>query len=404
MSDLLERLQRLGEVGRTGEGIERPLFSEAEHQARTLLAGWARASGFDVQQDAIGNLFIRRPGAWASPPLQTGSHLDTVKGGGRYDGAYGVVGGLCALEALARRGVEMRHPIERVAWAGEEGSRFPKGCLGSSVYAGLTTRQQALALRGDDGMSFADALRGPSGLLAEVPVRETPRMPCGYVELHIEQGPILERNGLRLGVVTAIAGQRRLRISIGGEAGHAGTVPMAYRRDAFNAAAEIAVELERAARRIGECVATIGMVRVEPNQTNVIPGRAEIRLDVRSVDDERVRRMIDELEQLARAVRERRNVSIELEPLEERAATPLDPALRGAVRTVVEALGHPVFEIPSGAGHDAMCIAKVAPAAMIFVPSIGGASHVGHERTAPEDLQLGVTALAETLVEADRLL
>ncbi|HVA38686.1 MAG TPA: M20 family metallo-hydrolase [Candidatus Dormibacteraeota bacterium] len=403
MRQLHERLQVLGEVGREGEGIVRPLCSAAEHRARELLASWARDAGFSVEQDAVGNLFVRKPGCRDLPPVQTGSHLDTVKGGGRYDGAYGVVGGLCALEALAERGMETAHPVELVAWAGEEGSRFPVGCLGSSVYAGLIGVEAARALRGDDGTTFADALRGTSGLLAGVPVREGSATPSGYVELHIEQGPILERAGLRLGVVTAIAGQRRLRVVIDGEPGHAGTVPMAYRHDAFAAAAELALGVEQRARRIGDCVATVGRVVVEPNQTNVVPGRVELRFDVRSVDDGRVEAVVDELERLSRSIAGIRGVRIAVEALEERAATPMDARLRGAVGAVVERLGHPAFDVPSGAGHDAMCLAAVAPVAMIFVPSIGGVSHVGHERTAPEDLALGVEALAAAIAEIDRL-
>ncbi|HEY4441347.1 MAG TPA: M20 family metallo-hydrolase [Candidatus Elarobacter sp.] len=395
-----ERLADLAALGATADGIDRPLFSAAEHAARTRFAAWARDAGLTVEQDRVGNVFARLEGREPGPPVQCGSHLDTVRNGGAYDGAYGVVGGLTALERIARSGERPRRTLEAVAWAGEEGSRFPLGCLGSSVYAGLTSYDDVAMLVADDGAPFADVVRGPSGLLDGVPVRDGFPPPAAYLELHIEQGPVLEARGVRLGVVTAIAGQRRLRVTIDGTAGHAGTIPMADRSDALCAASELVLAIERAALGAGQSVATVGMLDVEPNQTNIVPGRVVFRVDIRSVHDARVIEIERQLRETAASGARERNVRIAIEQLEVRAAVPMDRALREIVRDACLPLDPRAIDIASGAGHDAMCVAHVAPAAMIFVPSIGGRSHVGDERTAPADLELGVDALAAALLAA----
>ena len=387
------RLAELATFGATAEGIDRPLFSAAEHAARARFTAWAATAGLSVEQDRVGNVFARLAGREPGPPVQCGSHLDTVRNGG----AYGVVGGLAALERIAASGEPPKRALEAVAWAGEEGSRFPLGCLGSSVYAGLTTYDEVALLVGDDGAVFADAVRGPHGLLAQIPVRDGCAAPAAYLELHIEQGPVLEARGVRLGVVTAIAGQRRLQVTIEGTAGHAGTIPMTDRADALCAASELVLTLERAARAVSDAVATVGMLNVDPNQTNIVPGRVVFRVDIRAVDDARVLEIERLLREAAAAIVPIRRVQVRVEGLEARAAVPMDGRLREIVRAACRPLDPHAIDIASGAGHDAMCVAHVAPAAMIFVPSIGGRSHVGDERTAPADLELGVNALAAAL-------
>jgi hydantoinase/carbamoylase family amidase len=353
-----------------------------------------------VEQDRAGNVFARLDAAEPGRPVQCGSHLDTVKDGGAYDGAYGVIGGLEALRRIAASGERPRRALEVVAWAGEEGSRFPLGCLGSSVYAGLTPYDDAAALIADDGESFASALRGPNGLLPDVVVRDGFPPPAAYVELHIEQGPVLERAGVRLGIVTAIAGQRRLSVVVDGIAGHAGTIPMADRADALCAASELVLAVERAAHEIGACVATVGRLLVAPNQTNIVPGDVLFRVDARSADDARVVAIERALRERGAEVAAARNVRVAIETLEVRDAVPMEPRMRALVRVACETLEPRALELPSGAGHDAMCVAHVAPVGMIFVPSIGGRSHVGDERTAPADLELGVEALSTALLAA----
>ncbi len=403
MTALHARLAELATLGATADGIDRALFTAPERAARERFAGWARAAGLRVEQDRVGNVFARLVGDDDGAPVQCGSHLDTVRGGGAYDGAYGVVGGLDALERIALAGERPPRSLEVVAWAGEEGSRFPLGCVGSAVYAGLTSYDEAAALVGDDGVGFADALRGPYGLLDGVPVRDGFPPPAAYVELHIEQGPVMERAGVRLGVVTAIAGQRRLQVTVEGVPGHAGTMPMAGRADALCAASDLVLAVERAALgEDGAAVATVGHLAVEPNQTNIVPGRVVFRFDARSVDDARVARIERRLRERADEVAAARGVRVAVEPLETRAAVPMDARLRTIVRAVCAPLDARAMDIASGAGHDAMCVAQAAPAAMIFVPSIGGRSHVGSERTAPADLELGVEALVATLLAVAR--
>ena len=402
-NNVVERLAALARIGAVEDGIDRALFTPAEHAARLTFAGWCAAVGLALSQDLAGNLFARREGRRPDAlPILVGSHLDTVRGGGAYDGAYGVVAALCALETLAAEGVALERPVEAVAWAGEEGSRFPLGCLGSAAYSGATPFEQIAGLQDDAGTSFAAALDGPSGLLPDVDVRAGFPPLAAYLELHIEQGPILESARTRLGIVTAIAGQRRLEVTVTGEAAHAGTVPMGTRHDALCAAAAIILRLEATARDLGECVVTVGRLDVTPNQTNVIPGSVRFRVDARSVDDSRCDRLVAALEAVCSDEERLRGVAIRVEPLERRAAVPMDARLRAALRTALEPLGEPLLDIASGAGHDAMCIATIAPAAMLFVPSAGGRSHAHDEFTAPADLELGVIALARAIAAVDR--
>jgi N-carbamoyl-L-amino-acid hydrolase len=400
--NVVDRLAELAQLGATSDGIDRALFTAPERAARERFAAWARADGFAVEQDRAGNVFVRLAGTESLPPVQCGSHLDTVKHGGAYDGAYGVVGGLEALRLIAARPEPPRHPIEVVAWAGEEGSRFPIGTLGSAVYAGMTPLAEATALVADDGESFAEAFAGPFGRLADVPIRDDFPAPAAYVELHIEQGPVLEGSGARLGVVTAIAGQRRYSVRIAGTAGHAGTIPMTMRSDALAAAADLVLAVEGAGRAHADSVATVGRLIVEPNQTNIVPGSVTLRIDLRSIEDVRIDAMERAIADAAERIGATRGVRIAITPLEARRAAPMSPALREVIQTVCDALDPRSMALPSGAGHDAMCLAQVAPAAMIFVPSIRGESHVGTERTAPADLELGVEALAAALLAVDR--
>jgi hydantoinase/carbamoylase family amidase len=400
---LIAALAELAACGAIADGIDRALFTPPEHAARLLFARWARACGASLAQDRAGNLFARRAGtATQLPPIQCGSHLDTVKGGGPYDGAYGVVAGLAVLASLAERDIATEHPFEVVAWAGEEGSRFPVGTLGSAFYAGLMSQAEVDALCDEDLTTFAQAFAAPNGALADVPIRETREAPAAYLELHIEQGPVLERAGARLGIVTAIAGQRRYTVTVDGVQGHAGTVPMRDRVDALAASAEIVLAVERAALAVGECVATVGKLDVVPNQANVVPGHVVFRLDVRSADEDRIERVVDDVTAACAAIAARRGVSVDLRETERRAAVAMDPRIVELVTGACRFYDPTAFALVSGAGHDAMCVARVAPTGMLFVPSIGGRSHVGDERTDAADLELGVRALADAMLAADR--
>jgi N-carbamoyl-L-amino-acid hydrolase len=395
-----ERLAELATYGATPTGIDRRLFSVADSGARRLFVAWARASNYWVEQDRAGNVFARRPGKRTGAAILSGSHLDTVP----TDGAYGAVAALCALEELDAAGIETEFPVEAVAWAGEEGSRFPLGCLGSAAFAGLNTLASIDALVDEDGISFATARSSLTGLLIDVPIRDGFPAPASYVELHIEQGPVLEHERMRLGIVTAIAGQARFDVSVSGDSGHAGTVPMALRHDALSSAAELILALEAAAREIHECVLTVGRLVVFPNQTNVIPRRVDFRVDARSVDEDRLATLAAAVATCAEGVAAQRGVRIDTTLIEERRVVKMDPALRGAIAEAISEIDERALDVASGAGHDAMCVAAVAPVAMIFVPSAGGISHMDSEFTEPDDLQLGVTTLTRSIWAIDRLL
>ncbi len=401
---VVERLAELAKLGRHADGIDRRPATPQERAARDLFAQWALQSGFVLSQDRVGNLFARKHGVRDDlAPILVGSHLDTVPTGGAYDGAYGVAGALCALDLLVHGEVATNHPVEAAAWIGEEGSRFPMGCLGSSVFAGLTGAGDALAMPDDQGISLESALSSrDAGLLPDVAERSENRA-AAYLELHVEQGPVLDAARISLGIVTAIAAQRRYRVTVEGESGHAGTVPMDRRSDALCAAAEIILALEAAAGAAGECVATVGRIVAEPNGTNVIPARATFSIDARSAHADRIDAIEGALSRAISQAQTRRRVKIGLQRLEARAATPMNAALRAAVRRAIETMDLRAMDVASGAGHDAMCLACIAPAAMIFVPSIGGHSHVGAERTADSDLELGVRALALSIVEVDKI-
>jgi beta-ureidopropionase / N-carbamoyl-L-amino-acid hydrolase len=400
--NVVERLADLSALGRYEGGIDRPLGSPQERAARERFAVWSRAKGYALSQDRVGNLFAQRSGANDAPPILVGSHLDTVKTGGAYDGAYGVVAALCSLELLDDENITTMHPVCAVAWAGEEGSRFPLGCLGSSVFAGVAGADETLALVDEKGVTLGQAMASSDGgLLPGVPMRDDARV-SAYLELHIEQGPILERAGASLGIVTAIAGQRRLRAIVQGTSGHAGTVPMDHRADALSAAAELILALESFARTSGNAVATVGRAIVEPNGTNVIPGRVMFSIDIRSPEDSKLDAIERAFDERRREIEAQRNVNIVVEALERRTPTPMHAAIREAVRRAIEGLGQRALDVPSGAGHDAIPLAAIAPSAMLFVPSIGGRSHVAEERTADADLELGVRALTAAIVEVDR--
>jgi N-carbamoyl-L-amino-acid hydrolase len=403
MSDVVARLAQLAKIGAYDGGIDRPLATRQERKARELFAAWARESGYSLHQDRVGNLFARRTGARADlPGLLVGSHLDTVPTGGAYDGAYGVTAALCALEQLDADRIETMHPIEAVAWAGEEGSRFPLGCLGSSVFAGLWKAEDALALRDAAGTTLRDALAGAeTGLLPDISIGGG-LAAAAYLELHVEQGPVLESMGLSLGVVTAIAGQRRYTVHVDGRSGHAGTVPMDRRADPLGAAAEMLLATEAAARRAPHAVATAGRITAEPGGTNVIPARAVFSLDIRSGEESQIETVESALRECAARCERERGVTVGIDRHEARPPTPMDSQLRAAVHRAIEAFGGRAVDLPSGAGHDAMALARIVPAAMIFVPSAGGVSHVAQERTDEADLRLGVKALAAALVEVDK--
>ena len=391
-------VETFGKIGEIGDGaMMRVTGSEADGAARDEVVSRFEAAGLSVGVDAVGNIVGRRPGIRALDPVMAGSHIDTVPMGGKFDGTAGVLTALEAVLALDEAGVETERPIELVVFTEEEGTRFGKGLLGSLVATGKLSVEEALALEDRDGETLASALdeigyRGSDDLgLSDA---------AAFLELHVEQGPILHETGTPIGIVESVAGISHHRVTYTGEANHAGNTPMNRRHDAFAGAAEFVVDLEATARSNAERSATVGTVGsclVEPNGTNVIPGRAELGVDIRDTDAEVLEATIDAAKTHASEAAASRGLSVEWQTLLEVKPTELSPSIRTELEAACRANDVGFRPMVSGAGHDAMNVADVAPTGMIFVPSVDGVSHAPEEYTEPSDLATGAAVLASAL-------
>lgn len=401
-----DRLQsRIAALARYGEredgGVSRETLTAPDLDARRHLIDEARALGCEVAIDDCANLYFRRPGTEDLPPVLTGSHIDTQPIGGKLDGAYGVIGGLEAISALNDAGIRTRHPIEVVAWTNEEGCRFAPGAMGSSAF--VEPARLAGFRRSEDGrgVRFGDALDRALSAASDLVRRPLAQAMAAYVELHIEQGPILEQAGLPLGVVTGIQGVRWYRLTCTGEAAHAGTTPMDRRADAMIAALEVALRLHGQAGEAADAPrVTLGRWTVEPNSVNTIASKVTFTVDTRCPDDAVLTRFEVFLEATARAQAWRGVIDVECFFRKAPTIFPEDlvKTVGRSCDAISAAAGHGVpLRLSSGAFHDAMYLAQHGPAAMIFVPSKYGISHNAAEATDPEALTLGVRALAHTL-------
>ncbi|MFO7170205.1 MAG: allantoate amidohydrolase [Chloroflexota bacterium] len=391
---LMERCDALAAISEEPGRLTRRYGTEALRRAQELVTSWMRAAGMTVRRDSVGNLIGRyEAGRAGARTLLLGSHLDTVRDAGRYDGPLGVLAALACVERLHERGERLPFAVEVLAFADEEGLRFRTAYLGSSALAG--TFDPAWLERTDpDGITLAEAIRAFGGDLGDLAgARRQAEELIGYCEVHIEQGPVLEALGLPVGVVTAIAGQSRFSISFQGEAGHAGTVPMALRRDALCAAAELVLAAEATARAEVGLVATVGQIEALPGATNVIPGRATLSLDVRHQDDATRRRAIERLRAEAERIAATRSLELSWQLVQEHPPVPMDAALSGLLRRAVEETGLQAHALPSGAGHDAAVLAALAPVAMLFVRCRGGVSHNPAESVAEEDVAAALDVL-----------
>lgn len=385
--------------GRSDGGVARETLTEIDLQARRFLVDRAKALGCSVEIDDCANLFFRRPGRTGLPPVLTGSHADTQPVGGQLDGAYGVLAGLEVIHALNDAGMQTERPLEVVVWTNEEGSRFGPGCMGSSAYVDPTRLATYRATVDGSGVTFGSALDRALQQMPEVR-RRAPRQPlAGYVELHIEQGPVLEGAGVPLGVVTGIQSVRWYKVTVTGVAAHAGTTPMDVRADAMVAAIDLAGRLKASAARAEahQLRLTLGRWIVSPNSINTIPGEVTFTIDVRCVDEQVLENFDRELRHFLGAYSG--PCRIALESMFERAPTRFPPAmlavLDSACRQACRAAGRPApISVTSGAFHDAMYLADHCPTAMLFVPSVNGLSHNAAEATEHADLVLGTQALA----------
>jgi len=394
-------LMELARIGATEKGgVCRLAASDLDGAARRLFISWCEAAGCTVSIDRIGNIFARRPGRNPDlPPIVSGSHLDTQPTGGRFDGAYGVMAALEVVRSLNDLGYETEAPIEIVAWTNEEGSRFSPAMVGSGVFAGVFDLEYGLA-RPDNatGVSLGAEL-ARIGFAGSEPVGGRPV--GAYFEAHIEQGPILEAAGLPIGVVTGAQGQRWYEITVTGQEAHAGPTPMPRRRDALVGAARMI----DAVNRIGHAhapyaCATVGSLSLSPNSRNTIPGRVFFTVDFRHPDDAVLTAMDGELRAACRAAAATQNLEVEVAEFWYFPPTPFDPRLVAAVREAAAAQGYGHQDIVSGAGHDAVYVARVAPTAMVFVPCVGGISHNEIEDAKPEDLTAGCNVLFNAILEA----
>jgi allantoate deiminase len=355
-------------------------------------AQWADALGLNPEVDAAGNVHARYEGKQArAPALMIGSHIDTVRDAGRYDGNLGALGALAVVEQLHAAGERLDHAIDIVAFGDEEGVRFPATMTGSRALAGMLS-VSSLSLRDADGVSLRDALVNFGGDPERV-LGLRARGVAAFVELHIEQGPVLEAEGLAVGVVGAINGATRLAATVTGLAGHAGAVPMNLRQDALAASAEMILAIEARARREPDLVATVGRIDVEPGAVNVIPGLARFSVDIRSPRDEWRRRAVSDVVASLLAIADRRKIHLMLAQTHEASAYVCDPRIVAGFDAALVALGQKPFHLPSGAGHDTMIMGQICPAGMLFVRCKGGVSHNPAESITEADCEVALAAL-----------
>jgi allantoate deiminase len=397
---LNQRLAFLAQFGRTeDDGITRYALSSVEQAATNAVAAWMAEAGLQVRRDAVGNLFGRLGGKRLGPVILAGSHLDSVPNGGNYDGPAGVLTALEAVESMKEQGLVPELPIEVVSFIGEEGSRFPHGLLGSSFVAGTFERKGLSELVDRQGVSLAEALReygaDPDAVHSAA---AQPGQFAAYVEVHIEQSGLLEAKALPVGIVSGVAGLRQLRCVVRGRAEHAGACPMALRLDPMPAAAEVILEVERAARESGPSTrATVGFIQARPGAANVIPAQVELSFDIRDLDGARRDACVDRVKRYVEEVCRRRGLTAAV--TEQHASVPIrcDERIIAAMTQAIEGEGLVPFQLPSGAVHDAANIARLCPVGMLFLRSRDGLSHTPLEYTSPEDIAVGGRVLADTL-------
>lgn len=398
---LIAELKLLAQISEAEPPIvTRVVFSEADLRARAYVKGLCNAAGLEVQEDAIGNTFARWQGTEPDlTPIGTGSHIDAIPNAGLYDGCVGVLGGLEAIRVLQQLGYKPRRSIELVIFTAEEPTRFGIGCLGSRMMAGVLSPAKALALRDKEDHSLED-LRTRAGFTGSL---ESVALPTGrfhqFIELHIEQGPILEQEGLDLGLVTHIAAPASMRVLIEGEGGHAGAKLMPGRKDALAAAAEIMLALEDAAKSTGaiDTVGTVGVCEVFPGAVNSIPSRVRLETDIRDIDAARRDGVINVLKTACAAVAQRRDVSIKLEMVNADPPAICDPAILDVMEKAAKDAGKTCKRMVSRAYHDSLFMDRIVPVAILFIPCRGGVSHRPDEYASPEWIGSGVHVLARTL-------
>lgn len=406
---LAATFERLAEIGgESDNGVSRLAFTSEERQAHTLVAGWMAEAGLSVRTDAFGNTIGVRQGRRGElPAIGIGSHVDTVPHGGRFDGAVGVLGALEVVRMFNETSTLTEHPLWLVVFASEEGARFGEACLGSKAAMGLLESADLDRMRDASGCSLSAAMRqvgfDPTAIAGARWGRD---LVAAFVELHIEQGRVLEAEQKKIGLVDAVAGNTRVRLAMRGRTDHSGATPMHYRKDSLAAAAEVILATESMANdpRRRATVATVGRLDVYPNFITAVPGQVVFYLDVRDIDSDRQRATTQDIVAVAQQVAARRGIDLDYEVISDTSPTVLPMWLRGLTTDVSRRLGLPHRVMSSGAGHDAAILSRSIPAAMLFIPSHEGISHAPDEWTNIEDIADGVRALAESVLQVDRFL
>jgi len=397
---LQSRLEALAAIGRDPDGgVSRFPYSAAHAEAVRTVAAWMADAGLQVGCDAVGNLIGVTRGTGGGSAILLGSHLDSVPHGGMFDGALGVLGGVEVAQALLEAGVSLRHDLAVVGFADEEGYAYGTGTLASRCALGDVPRARFSTLRGRDGRTLAEAVAAfaPGLSKTTLPVRAS-----AYLELHIEQGPVLNRTGQRAAAVEAITGIARSTLALDGEANHAGTTPMALRRDALVGAAEVILAVKTLAdASAARAVGTVGAIGVTPGATNVVPGRAELTIELRSPDAGRLRDLCNRTADAINEIAQRCGLTPRRSDWDVREPVPMDGGITETLRAAISDAGQEPVTLPSWAGHDAAIMAPHVPTGMLFVPSVGGISHSPHEWTAWEDAALGADVLLRAVARLD---
>ncbi len=395
-SRLWQSLMDLARIGATDKGgVRRLALTDVDRQGRDQFVDWCKEAGLSVEVDGIGNIFARRAGTEAGAlPVAIGSHLDSQPSGGKFDGAYGVMAGLEIVRTLNDAGIRTRAPIEVAAWTNEEGSRFVPTLMGSGVFAGVFPLEKILEEKDVDGISVRDALAsiGYAGTAK-------PHRLGAYFEAHIEQGPVLEQTKTTIGVVLGALGQRWFDVAITGQDSHAGPTPMETRKDALLAASRLVVEVNRIATTFPDYArGTVGFMQVKPNSRNVVPGEVHMTVDLRNAKDATLSAMVAELKQSVASIEKETRTAIAMKEVVYFPPSEFAPDLVASVREGSQAFGYSHRDIVSGAAHDAVYMARIAPTAMVFVPCEGGISHNEIENARPEDIAAGCNVLLHAVL------
>lgn len=399
---IMNEIEQIAQFGKDKRGITRLAFSPADYAAREYVINLMRENGMNVRTDEIGNIIGRIEGTQSqAPAVITGSHLDTVPEGGKFDGIVGIVGGIAALKALEARG-PLTHPLELIVFAGEESSRFGVATIGSRVMAGVTNAHALAKLKDQDGLALTQLLKD-QGLDIQNVVKATrgKQDVKAFIELHIEQGTGLEKEGKSIGIIEAIAAPARCKIVVEGVAAHSGTTPMEERQDALVSAAMIILAVNEIALEQSErgIVGTVGSMKVYPGAMNVIPGLVEMWVDIRGVDHQSIVECVQEIKDAISEITERQNTGVSIEMLSSERPAQMDPDIINLISDICRQQGIQYQRMNSGAGHDAMNMARIAKTGMIVIPCRAGISHNPDEYASPEDIQRGVEVLTETLYQ-----